>query len=213
MIKKYRKTLIITSVIILLPMVAGVIMWQWLRETMATHFGTENLPDGWNSKEFTVLGMPAILLALQWLCVLVSSADPKRKNTEGKLFSLVLWIVPVLSLFCGGIIYAFALGVQVNVGFLAVLLMGVMLVVMGNYLPKCRQNNTMGIKLPWTLKDEENWNRTHRMAGRLWMVCGLAAIVMAFIQPVLFGIAVVVAVAVPTVYSYALHRKKRKGGN
>ena len=102
MIKKYRKTLIITSVIILLPMVAGVIMWQWLPETMATHFGTENLPDGWNSKEFTVLGMPAILLALQWLCVLVSSADPKRKNTEGKLFSLVLWIVPVLSLFCGG---------------------------------------------------------------------------------------------------------------
>lgn len=162
MIKKYRKTLIITSVIILLPMIAGVILWQWLPETMVTHFGVENEPNGWNSREFTVFGIPLILIALQWLCVLISYADPKSKNTEGKLLSIVLWIIPVISVFGGAIMYAFALDVQVDVGFLSVLLMGVIFVVIGNYLPKCKQNYTLGIKLPWTLADEENWNKTHR---------------------------------------------------
>ena len=78
----------------------------------------------------------------------------------------------------------------------------------GNYLPKCRQNYTVGIKIPWTLHDEENWNHTHRMAGYLWIFGGLLMIANIFLKWDWLVFAVVmVAVVVPTIYSYLYYRK------
>ncbi|MFQ8814402.1 MAG: SdpI family protein [Gallintestinimicrobium sp.] len=45
--------------------------------------------------------------------------------------------------------------------------------VIGNYLPKVKQNNTIGIRVVWSLMDEENWNATHRFSGKLWMASGI----------------------------------------
>ena len=79
---------------------------------------------------------------------------------------------------------------------------------MGNYLPKCQQNYTIGIKIPWTLNSEENWNRTHRFAGRLWVVCGLALMLTGFFGGFwIFFAVVLLMVLAPLAYSYALHRK------
>ena len=88
------------------------------------------------------------------------------------------------------------------------ILMGLIFAIIGNYMPKCKQNYTIGIKIPWTLSSEENWNRTHRFAGRLWVVCGLVIILTAFLGgfELFLGIALVMALA-PVLYSYALYRK------
>ena len=75
-------------------------------------------------------------------------------------------------------------------------------------MPKCKQNYTIGIKILWTLHSEENWNRTHRFAGRLWLVCGIVIMLTGFFGGVwaFFGITLAMIVA-PVVYSYALYRK------
>ena len=67
----------------------------------------------------------------------------------------------------------------------------------------------MGIKLPWTLNSEENWNRTHRLAGFLWVLGGVYFIVMSFVGWSLpaFLIPLAVMVLVPTVYSYVLYKR------
>ena len=70
MIKKNLKVLIITSIIILLPILAGVFLWDQLPEQIPAHWNASGEVDGWSSKPFTVFGMPLILLAFQWLCVL-----------------------------------------------------------------------------------------------------------------------------------------------
>lgn len=64
-------------------------------------------------------------------------------------------------------IYGNALGYKdvINLNLWTNVLLGIVLIVVGNYLPKCRQNYMIGIKLPWTLDNEENWDYTHRMAG------------------------------------------------
>jgi uncharacterized membrane protein len=59
--------------------------------------------------------------------------------------------------------------------------MGVLFIFIGNWLPKCKQTYTLGIRLPWTLADEDNWNRTHRFAGPVWVVCGLVVMAGALI--------------------------------
>ena len=208
MIKKNWKLLVITSVIILLPILVGVILWEQLPEKMPSHWNASGQIDGWSSKSFAVFGMPLIMLAMQWLCALGTGADPKKKNHSEKIVHLVLWIIPVLNVLMSALTYAVAMGKQVRMEVIMPVFIGLVLAIVGNYLPKCKQNYTIGIKIPWTLNSEENWNRTHRFAGRLWLVCSLVIILTSFFGGfwIFFGIVLVMVLA-PFLYSYMLHRK------
>lgn len=208
MIKKNLKVLIITSVMILLPILAGVILWNQLPEQMPTHWNASGEVDGWSSKPFAVFGLPLILLAAQWLCMLGTSADPKKENHPEKVLQLVLWIIPVISVVLHAVTYAAALGKEVRMEMVMPVVVGLVLAIVGNYMPKCKQNYTIGIKIPWTLNSEENWNKTHRFAGRLWVICGIAIMLTGFLGGVwiFFGVVLLMVLA-PVVYSYILHRK------
>ncbi len=208
MIKKHLKTLIITSVIILLPIVAGLILWNTLPEQIPSHWNAAGEVDGYSSKAFFVFGLPLIMLAFQWLCVVVTGTDPKKANHTEKIMNLVLWIMPVLVITLSVFTYMTALGHDVRMEVLMPILLGLMFVIIGNYLPKCKQSYTIGIKIPWTLNSEENWNKTHRFAGWLWTFCGTAIMLTAFFGGfmIFFGI-VLLMVAAPLIYSYTLYRK------
>ena len=210
MLKANKKTLILTSAITLLPMMIGLFLWKQLPDTMATHFGFSNEADGFSSKPFTVIGIPLFLLVMEWICAIVTSNDPRKQNISPKIFTLVLWIVPVVSVIVAAIIYPYNLGYKFDMTFIAELFMGLLFIIVGNYLPKSRQNYTVGIRVPWTLADEENWNRTHRMAGFLWVLCGILLLVCALCRiwnPILiFGLLLVTTI-IPIVYSYLLYKK------
>lgn len=208
MIKKNLKTLIITSILTLLPILAGLYLWNILPEQVPSHWDINGQVDGWSSKALFVFGLPCIMVAMQWFCVLVTGADPKKANHSEKVMQLVLWIIPALTIVLSAITYMTALGQEVRVEILLPLLVGLTFAVIGNYLPKCKQSYTIGIKLPWTLNSEENWNRTHRLAGRLWLVGGVGIMLTAVFGSFWILLAItLVMVLVPTVYSYSLHRK------
>ena len=214
MLKKYRKTLIVTTVITLLPVLAGLILWNRLPEQMPMHFNAAGEVDGTASKAVGVFGMPAFFVAVQWLCAVGSfKMDPKAKNINTKMMGLVLWLIPVLSVLMHALVYGTALGKEMNVQIVIPLLMGLLFIVIGNWLPKCKQTYTLGIKLPWTLEDEDNWNRTHRFAGPVWVVCGMIVTAGALIGGSFLWVmlaALVVMIAAPVVYSYLLFRAKQK---
>lgn len=208
MIKRNLRTLIITSIVILLPILAGVILWNQLPEQIPSHWNAVGEIDGWSSKTFAVFGMPLILLAFQWLCVLGTGADPKKGNHPQKIVHLVLWIIPVLGAVLSVLMYGAALGKEVRMEVIMPVLVGLVLTIVGNYLPKCKQNYTIGIKIPWTLNSEENWNRTHRFAGWLWTLCGIVIMLSGFFGSFwIFFCVVLLMVIVPCVYSYILHCK------
>ncbi len=208
MIKKNLKVLIITSIVILLPILVGVIFWNQLPERVPSHWNLSGEVDGWSSKAFLVFGMPLILLAVQWLCMLGTAADPKKQAHSEKVIYLILWIIPILSVALNVISYLVALGKPVRVEIVMPVIIGLVLTIVGNYLPKCKQNYTIGIKIPYTLNSEENWNKTHRFAGWLWTVCGIAIMLTGFFGSfwILFGVIFVMAIA-PVIYSYILYRK------
>jgi len=86
------------------------------------------------------------------------------------------------------------------------LLLGFGFAVIGNYLPKCSQNNTIGIKVIWALSNEENWNATHRFAGRLYMVLGLLVIALSICGLLAWMLPILIAcVLVPVLYSYVYY--------
>ena len=200
-----------TSIVTLLPILVGVLLWNRLPDVMATHFGMSNEANGFSSKTFAVFGLPLFMLAMLWFCAVITSNDPRKQNISPKVFTLVLWIIPVVSLICAAIIYTYNLGYNWNITFVMELFTGILFIIIGNYLPKSRQNYTVGIKLPWTLADEDNWNRTHRLGGFLWVICGILLIVMTLTgfetEIFLFGI-IIAATVVPCIYSYWLYKKK-----
>lgn len=216
MIKKNKGKIILTSIIILLPILIGLILWGELPDKLPTHWNAEGVVDGWSSKGFAVFGLPLFLFVVHWVCLLATNADPKKQNHTDKIVGVVLWICPIVSITMLAFVYGTALGMEFKVDKIMLLLMGLMFVIIGNYLPKCKQNYTIGIKIPWTLNDEENWNKTHRMGGKLWVLAGVITMLCIFlpanIMVVVFIVILFIAIMVPTVYSYILHRNKKKSG-
>ena len=214
-LKKNKWTMIITSIVILLPILVGIILWDKLPDKLPYHWNINGEVDHYATKPVAVFLLPVILLAIQWLCIFVTALEPKAKNvTSTKVLGIVLWIIPILNLFLNVMVWLAAFGREVNMAVVMPLFMGALFIIIGNYLPKCKQSYTMGIKLPWTLNDEENWNATHRLAGKLWvaggllcMPCALLSCVWSFI--VMMSILVVMC-AVPTVYSYRFYKKNKK---
>ena len=114
---------------------------------------------------------------------------------------------------CGVCIYGNALGYKVNVENIMPVFVGVIILVLGFILPKCKQNYTVGIKLPWTLHNEENWDKTHKLAGKLWIIGGIVMTIAGLLDfTILFMIIIFAIVIIPTIYSYLLYRNKRSEG-
>ena len=103
-----------------------------------------------------------------------------RSSRSRELKQITRWFVVLLAVMVQFVIVLSGIGVDINVGSMVSIPIALMFVAAGNYLPKCRQNYTMGIKLPWTLADEDNWNRTHRMAGYVWTAGGILMLIMGF---------------------------------
>lgn len=208
--KEYRKRMILTSLVTIIPMFVGLLLWNKLPDTMATHFGSNNTPNGWSSKTFAVIGLPLLLLVLHWISVGITLNDPKKRNIGKMMFTVVFWIIPIVSLFANGAILLYALGWKVDIGLIISILIGIVFILLGNYLSKNRQNYTVGIKLPWTLSSEENWDKTHRMAAKLWVLGGVLSLVNAFIQnEILFLFVIITLAVVPAAYSFILYRREK----
>ena len=208
MIKKNWKVLTITSIITLLPIFAGLLLWDQLPEQIPSHWNIAGEVDGWASKPVTVFGMPLLMVVILWFGVFAMMADPKKAEQSPKVLHLVLWIIPTLSVLLHTFVYMAAMGRELDVSMIMPVFMGLLFMVIGNYLPKCKQSYTVGIKLPWTLNSDENWHKTHRLAGRLWMVCGAVMMLTSLVGGFwIFLAAVLLMVAVPVAYSYYLYRK------
>lgn len=216
MIKKNKKQLILSSIIILLPIVVGLLIWNYLPEQIVIHWSADGEPDRWSGRSFAILGMPIIIFAVHWICVFFTARDPKNKDQSSKVFNMVLWLLPITSLIVCSFTYAIALGNDISIDIMVRVLLGLMFVILGNYMPKCKQNHTIGVKVTWTLRNEENWNKTHRFTGRLWVLGGILLLATMFVPMEIFMNVFIPLIwfmaFVPMIYSYIYYRKQLKAG-
>jgi len=216
MLKNHKWKWLLSSIVILLPMLLGLVFWNKLPEVMPTHWGFDGKADGWGSRAFVVFGVPVLMLGVHWLCVWITAMDRKNKKQNDKVLGLTLWLWPILSLYMSGMSWAASLGHKIDLGSFTFALLGLPFTLIGNYLPKCRQNHTIGIKLKWTLENEENWNATHRFGGKVWFTGGLLMMLSSFLPSSLAlsaqMIALLFLVLLPTAYSFLYHRKQLKEG-
>ena len=121
---------------------------------------------------------------------------------------MVLWLVPVGSVITCMSIYGLALGMDIDIGVIVNIMVGIMFIILGNYVHKVKQNYTVGMKLPWTLNSEENWNRTNRMTGWILILSGLLFLMNSLLlkTEIVFAV-ILLVILVPMIYSFILYKK------
>lgn len=216
MIKNNKGKTIISSAVILLPMLFGMIIWNKIPDEVVTHIGVSGNSDSLGNKALLVFGLPLLLLAVHLLCLWLSGKDPNHTKQPKKAMGIVFYIMPAASLFVNALMYAATFEVSFNPMMLVVGFLAFMFIAVGNYMPTCKQSATMGIKLKWTLENAENWRATHRFSGKLWFICGLLMLPCIFLPekyaPVLL-ISIILPVAIlPVCYSYLYYKKQVKAG-
>jgi len=188
--------------------------WAWVvlpaDARVPIHWGAEGGPDGWADKTVGLLLPPAIAAAVATLFALIPRFEPRRANLERSGTSYrAIWL-GVLVLLAGVHVVAVgvALGASLDVSRLVIAGVGILFVVIGNYLPKVRPNYLMGIRAPWTLSSDLAWTRTHRLGGRLFVAEGvaLALLGLAGVSGTILAVSLIAAIAVLLVvlfgYSY-----------
>lgn len=192
----YRELFVLTSLVILLPTLVGALCWR----------------------EF--VWFPLGLLATHWLVLFFILRDRDNAQQSARVIRLIFWIMPVTSLIGGAVQALVRAGFDgyaliVTVFYLA---FGLMFLVLGNSMPKVRQNSTIGIKIKWTLENEQNWNATHRFSGRLWVVGGILCMTCALypesdVALGIFNVEVLVLAFLPMIYSYRYYRRQLADGD
>ena len=205
--KVNKKTLMLTSLICLLPIVPGLLLYDRLPDQLPSHWNFRGEIDGWMPKTQAIFLLPVIMAVTNLLVFFFVSNDPKKRNIEGKIVLVTLWLIPLLSVVTQAVVYAVGMGVNIDVGSWVNVVLGIVFIFIGNYLPKSRQNYTVGIRLPWTLNSEENWNRTHRLGGILWVIGGFGVILTNPRISLGSRRILLLATLIPTVYSFLLYKK------
>ncbi|MBP3493535.1 MAG: SdpI family protein [Oscillospiraceae bacterium] len=210
--KNHKKLIILTSLLTLLPIAAGLLLWNKLPAQIAIHFAADGTPDNWASKLVAVVGLPLLVTALHLLCIAMTAIDPKHKNHDARQLTLMLWICPMVSALVSVLMLGNALGKvdTTSVPFFVTVFLGVLFVIIGNYMPKFRHNYTIGIKLPWTLHSEENWNYTHRVGGFSFSIGGVLVLFTSFIGTPWIVLGILIAmIAIPVIASAMYHYKHK----
>ncbi|MBL8630542.1 MAG: SdpI family protein [Rhodospirillaceae bacterium] len=183
----------------------------WPGGSAPVRFDTDGTPLAYGSAFVFFFFIPAAMIATMIVMRFITRSEPARENLEksSKAFmaSLIgMLIVMILAQLFGT---AAAYGLWLPVPQLITTAAGLLLAVIGNYMPKARRNFTLGVRNRWTLSSDEIWQKTHRFSAPLMIIAGLAMIVLPWLMQFKMGVllAVIAILGVATmsyVYSYCV---------
>ncbi len=206
---KIDKLMLITTIICLLPIILSLVMYDKLPDQMPIHWDVYGNPDNYGSKAFAVIGLPFMMAGLNLITHFALNSDPKKANSSAVLKLIGKLTIPFITIALVPVTLFAGMGYDIPIEKIVPAFVGLLFIVIGNYLPKSKQNYTVGIKIPWTLNNETNWNKTHRLAGYLWILGGVLMFINSFLRiywiPVFF-IIMSLLVVVPFIYSYILYK-------
>lgn len=205
---KFKKESVISVIIsILLFALVNLLFYKKMPETLPTHWGFNNKIDGYSSKFTTLITTPLLLIFLNIFSCFMLDNDPKNKDKNNFVITIGKATIPLVMLITFVISVFYGLGKKINVMVIISIFVGFLLILIGNYLPKTKRNYTVGIKLPWTLNSDENWNKTHRLAGYFFILGGIFFLLTPFIgNEYLIFLTFMIIGIIPTIYSFYLYK-------
>lgn len=204
-----NKSNIYNLLIIIATFLLGILMYNKLPESIPIHWNFAGEVDGYGNKFIGTFMVPLIMIALWLAMIYLPKIDPKKENYNkfDKSYKLFQSILLTFFFIIQIIVVLSAMGYNISINRAMPIVSGVLMILIGNYIPKAKSNFFYGIKTPWTLSSEVSWRKTHRLGGKLFVLSGLISIVSQFIfnaniAGIIFFVSTFIAAIVPTVASY-----------
>lgn len=206
---KLRKDSIISIILTFsIVVIFNLLFYDKMPAELPTHWNFQGQADKYSSR-FDAMVFTQVFLAIMniFLCFMVDN-DPRNKKQNNFVMTISKLAMPLIMLVVYVITVMAGLGREIRVSVVIPLFLGILIIAIGNYMPKIKRNYTMGIKLPWTLNSDENWRRTHRFGGICFVFMGLIFFATPFVESeVIVYLPIIIVAVLPAIYSYYLYTK------
>ena len=204
-----KKSDIYNLVLIVCAFLLTIVFYNKLPDLIPIHWNVSGEIDGYGSKIFGAFMAPVIMV-FTWIGMkYFPKIDPRKNNYEKfeKSYLIIVNLLITFFLVLHVVTLLAAMGYEVSIDKIVPSIVGILFIVIGNYLPKSKSNYFYGIKTPWTLSSDVSWRKTHRLGGKLFIISGGAVILSSFflegnVKIVIVMTAIFVAVIVPLIGSY-----------
>jgi uncharacterized membrane protein len=201
--------------IVLAGIITAIVSYDRLPVQVISHWDFYGTANGWMSRQAHTLLFMGLLIGMYLLFLVLPNLDPKKDRYKEFAKAYFVFRTAILGLFY--IVFLLAtlvnLGYPISISKTVPLLIGLLMILLGNYMGKIKKNWFVGIRTPWTLSSENVWNKTHRLGGKLFVLFGLILIVTPFLTKVvgitLFIFGLILITIVPMAYSYLLYRQEQ----
>lgn len=211
---KLKKTEILILILTIVYLITAAIIYPYLPEQIATHWNAQGIADDFSPKLFGVLIMPFFFIFVLVIYSMFSRTEYFKKEEINKQLSttitlsvLFLFLISILSL-------VYNLGIKFNMSYFMIPATSALLIALGIILKNVTTRNPFfGIRTPWTLLDQETWEKTHVFGSKVFIILGILLLPSVFYLKhfvLIFMIAILGSVVLIFVYSYHIYKKKKK---
>ena len=210
---KFLKKEWLPILFIIADIIVAIVLYPSLPDRIPTHWGINGQINGWGQKNVAIFGILSLIIGMYALLSVIPTFDPKKHNYEkfGKFYGIIKTGLTIFFSIIFGLSLAAAMKIDIQMDKTMTILLGILWIFMGNYMFSIKQNWFVGIRTPWTIEDEEVWNRTHRLAGKLWVGGGVLILISSFVYPPAGFAIIMITGLIPVVYSYVIYKKKQEG--
>jgi uncharacterized membrane protein len=200
--------------LILVMFLSGIALYSRLPDQIPIHWNIEGEVDDYASRFWGVFMLPFTNLLVLLIFTFMPLLDPRKENYPkfSRSYRAIKAITVVFFAVLHFLVLAFALGYELDISRIVVVGAALLFIVMGNYLPKVKHNYFVGVRVPWTLASEKVWKKTHRFAGKLFVISGIIIFLSIFVSEIirfwLIMICALVTSLASMVYSYLVYRQE-----
>ncbi|AST07437.1 hypothetical protein AF2641_11410 [Anoxybacillus flavithermus] len=198
--KKYWMIMIL----VVCSYVLSLLAIPYLPSEVAIHWNVAGEADGFVNKWWGALLFPICLTFIVALVTFLPKFDPRKENYKKfeNVYRIFLHVF-VLFLFSMHVVtLAYNVGFPVQVDIVVPIGVGVLFIVLGNYMPKIKPNYFIGIRTPWTLDNETVWQKTHRVGGKVFVMMGVLVMLTIFVESVWRFVLLFIIVFGGTIYLF-----------
>ncbi len=202
----------LSYLVIILPPGYGWLNYGALPATMATHFGGANSqPDGYMAKPLMVFGLPILMVLLQAICLGVTQLNAAKKGPAPRFERMITWIIPLITVVAYTTTIAYNLGHALDIWRIAISLVGVIFIAMGNYLPTVSATQYRRMHMGWQ-PAAAAWSRLKYSYGYLMVGGGLllllSLLTVSVVSWIVLGL-IIISLLVITIYAIRTAKPER----
>ena len=197
--------------ILIISWVVAFLYEPTLPGQIAIHWNIKGEADGYIDKSIGIYMMPMTSTVIYMLFLVLPKISPRgfRLDNVKNVLGILLLTILSLDFIIMVMMFEATLSPEFNITQWTYFLVGVLFVVLGNYMGKLPKNFFIGIRTPWTLVSDEVWFKTHKLGGRIFFATGLLTSLGSLLNWPHIAMVTLLCMAalIPLVHSFVIYKK------